>query len=83
MAENVVGIRGEIVPQTLPPDEEVICLLEDMLERARSGDVLGVCIAFQHGDEACQWRRAGIMSYRLVGFVEGMKAQMIRSLSEP
>jgi hypothetical protein len=82
MAEKVVGLRGAIVPQAEPPSPDVIKLLEDMLERARSGDVLGVSIAVQHSDECCQWRRAGLTSYRLLGFVHGMAGQMADELSK-
>jgi hypothetical protein len=76
MAEKVVGLRGEIVPQAVGVIPDVVKLLEDMLERARSGDVVGVSVAVQHSDECCQWHRAGLSSYRLLGLVHGMAGEM-------
>jgi hypothetical protein len=80
MAEKVVGLRGEIVPQAVGVVSDVVKLLEDMLERARSGDVVGVSVAVQHSDECCQWYRAGLSSYRLLGFVHGMAFEMTDQL---
>jgi hypothetical protein len=82
MAEKVVGLRGAIVPQAMPPNADVIKLLEDTLERARSGNVLGVSLVMQYSDECCQWQRAGLCSYRLLGFATGMVAQMADQLSK-
>lgn len=79
---DVVGIRGDIVPQVMPPNDDVIKVLEDLLERAKSGEVLGVCIAFQERDECCGLRRSGLASYRLLGFIHGMAASLTADLAK-
>jgi hypothetical protein len=82
MVEKIVGLRGGPVPQVMPANPDVVKLLEGLLERARSGDVLGVHVVMQHSDECCRWQRAGLCSYRLLGMLHGMAAELADELSK-
>lgn len=44
---------GELVPLALPPRGDVIALLEDLLERARAGEIRGIAVAMSCS-EACE-----------------------------
>lgn len=49
MADNVVGIRPGEVPEVTPPDNDVTRLLEDLLVKARAGELRGVAVACVEG----------------------------------
>lgn len=49
MTENVVSFRGGPVPSE--PDQDIIDLLREMLERAESGDIRAIAIAYAAGSE--------------------------------
>ena len=68
---KVVAMRGGPVVAEATPNAPVISLLEEYLERARSGDVQGVVFASLHSDDLCSYSCAGAIggSYGLVGAV--------------
>jgi hypothetical protein len=82
MSEKVVGLRGALVPQAMGANPDVVRMLEDMLERARSGQILGVSAVLQESDECCGTRRAGLISYRLLGFATAMLDDMNEDLKK-
>lgn len=82
MSEKVVGLRGAIVPQAMPANPDVIRVLEDMLERARSGQILGVHAIFQESDECCGTRRAGLVSFRVLGFATALCSDIHEDLKK-
>lgn len=83
MGDKVVGLHGALVPQSMPANPDVITMLEDMLERARSGQILGVQAVIQENDECCGVRRAGHISFRALGFAYAMADAMLVDLNKP
>lgn len=76
---KVVTIRSGV--EVLPPGEprpKLIAMLEDLLERARSGDICGAAIAFKFSDETHGFQYSGAWGDGLMGAVERMKAGMVR-----
>ncbi len=73
--EKVVGIYGGIVivPE---PHEGVIEALEELLEMARSGEVVGFYGAITHGDEASSTYAIGHRNYATLGALTTMQAKM-------
>lgn len=77
MSGNVTSLTGAPVP-TMVPNESAIELLEEMLERARSGDVVGVCITAVHADKCGSYCMAGLVGgYSILGALEMAKAELI------
>lgn len=73
MAESpkVVSLRtgGEILPPG-EPHPKVVAMLEDLLERARSGEVVTVSAACNNADGSCGRYHEGEVSYGLLGALE-------------
>lgn len=66
--EKVVRLHGgSAVFQPGTPDEIVVKLAEDLLERARAGEIVGVAIATEFHDGGTGDRRAGTLSRGVVG----------------
>lgn len=66
---------------TLPPQADTIRYLEDLLERAKSGEIQGFAIAIDksRGATGNGWVRAGNNCMALIGEVEAMKVDLIRA----
>lgn len=76
-ASNVVGIYGG--PAITPtPHEYVITCLEEALEQARAGEVVGIALAKTHGDTSTTVIRAGFSSRSLLGAVAQMQFALAR-----
>jgi hypothetical protein len=70
MAEmsNVVSISGDRVPQAGEPNPRLVESLEDLLERARSGEVQGVAYAALDRDNLAHWCCGGLVGcYSVLG----------------
>ena len=66
---EIVSINGGPAPQARRVRSSVVELLEEALERARSGDLQAVCLVEMSADERSSWAVAGLVggSYGLVG----------------
>jgi hypothetical protein len=69
MTQNVVSLTGDPVPGAdLEPNAGAIALLEDLLERARAGEVIGVGAVTLHSDRLTSWHLSGRCGgYGMVG----------------
>lgn len=56
---DVVSIGGGPVPEPGKPNDVLIAALADLLERAKSGDVVGLAGGLLHGDKSTSWLVAG------------------------
>jgi hypothetical protein len=64
---NVTAIRGGITGE-LTPNAACIEALEDVLERARAGQVVGVAISELYHDGLAGWQLGGFLGgYALMG----------------
>lgn len=77
MSGNVISINGG--PDGQPePDESVIKILEDLLERARAGDAIGIAAVYTTPDEISAYCLGGwVGSYSMIGAVETMKGRLV------
>ncbi len=64
--ENVASLWGDPII-TNKPDSDVVELFEEMLEAARSGEIIGFAGAVLHGDRSTSRRKAGTSSYAMLG----------------
>jgi len=80
---NVVNLSGEVVFPTAPgePDMNVVRELEDLLEKARSGEIVGIAASYTYRDYATGSKLTGVTSYSLVGRLEEVKADILKSLA--
>ena len=65
--EPVVGIHGGILIPDGTPDKSTVMLLENLLEEARSGHVVGVVIAAQESNGHGKFNYTGSYGYSLLG----------------
>lgn len=66
MSAKVVSLNGaEIIRPGADPD--VVRALEDWLERARSGEIVGVAVVGFYRDNASGSQHAGLLSRSMVG----------------
>ena len=79
---KVVSLRGnEIVPPGTPRPK-VIALLEDLLERARSGELMVLSAVWQSSDESYSFHHEGRGGYGLVGALETLKTKIVDDLKD-
>jgi len=73
---NVTTLFGETVNQS-EPSPAAIRAIEDLLERVKAGDVVGVAYASLHSDGTGSYGLSGqIGSYAALGALELAKAQL-------
>lgn len=74
MAE-VISLSGELLPSDVERDENVIAVLEQAIERAQSGEIIGICLVQLHRDETVSRAITGHITspLRLIGAVELVK----------
>lgn len=79
---KVFSLRGgEIVPPGVPK-ENVIKLCEDLLERARSGDLRAVSVVMGHSDDTYSFRHEGPVVYGTVGACATLQHWIAREVLE-
>lgn len=79
MSAKVVGMDGEPVPMAREPNAACIRALEDLLERARSGEVQGFAGATLDADQCASWHAAGFVgSFGMLGALEVTKAHLMQ-----
>ncbi len=67
---DVVNMGGEPL-NTGQPVPTVVEALEDLLERARSGDVIGIAVAVTHHDNLASYQVNGANgSYSILGAID-------------
>jgi hypothetical protein len=72
----VVGIHnGILVPDGIP-DKPTVTLLENLLEEARSGHVIGVAIAAQELTGHGKFNYSGSFGYSLLGALSRLNHQL-------
>ena len=77
---KVVSLSGEEVIPPGKPIESVVALAEEMLEKARAGEVQGLFLAANHGDGTYSHRMAGKANGGTVGYIERLKYCVCREL---
>jgi hypothetical protein len=79
MSDNVVALRGDLMPQEPEVNERLVEELERLLEAARSGEIVGMAGSYLHKDRGASYSFAGIVgSYSLIGGLECAKARLTR-----
>lgn len=81
MSDKVVSLSGEPV-YTGKPSAAVIELLEEWLEKARSGEIVGVALAAQYRDEAKGQGWAGSVSSGIIGECFALAYRITKHLDE-
>lgn len=61
------GQHAVLIPGRVEP--EVVETLEGYLEKARSGEVIGIVVAALHADDTVSGSRQGLTTYALLGMV--------------
>jgi hypothetical protein len=75
---KVVSLHGEALPTPGEPVADVVKLLDEVLERARSGETLGVVVVERHADESASSDRAGSIRYmNVLGVLEYEKYHLL------
>jgi hypothetical protein len=89
MPAQVVRIRdGYVQPTGTEPDEDLVKFLEELLERARSGDIVGVAGAASAPSpvgsvQPTESFRAGwSISVGMVGALEDVKYRILRDMND-
>lgn len=78
-AKVVSMCGGEILPPGEPKPNVIKCC-EELLERARSGELSGIYVVLQHSDEAHSYQIVGPIGYATIGGAEVLKSLMVKDL---
>jgi hypothetical protein len=81
---KIVGLAGRAPPQPNGAEPDVIQMLEEALEKARSGDVVsvGLVLVSPRGLISPWWANPGAAAHYLVAGCEYLKAAIIRNAAE-
>jgi hypothetical protein len=80
-APKVVSLRtGAEILQPGEPHPAVVDILEDLLERARSGEIVAISAAVMNADKSAGRYHAGQISYTLLGALETLKVKIASDL---
>lgn len=78
---KVVSLRSgaEIIPPG-EPRPKIIEMCEDLLQRARSGDLMGLTVAMYHSDDTHSYRHEGRAAFGTIGNLEMLKLILLHDL---
>jgi len=79
---NIVSLKGEEITPLGEPVPEVVERVEDILERAQSGNVRGLLIVELCADETCNSYYAGEINNRMMGTFERLKYRVFKALDD-
>ena len=77
---NVVALNGQKIFAGGESNPDVVKLLEEALERARSGDIQGFALAWTCVDDSTNWKLCGLISRGLIGTLEIAKFHIVAAL---
>jgi len=77
---KVVGLRGRDIHDGRSPVSDVVSLCEELLEMARAGEIIGLSAAWLFSDNATHKRATGHVSLAMVGRIEQMKTDVLRTI---
>lgn len=78
MGGKVFGLNGQVSHRSAEPCESCIEGLEQMLDRARTGDLQGFVAAILTSADAAEYRMAGrVGGFAMQGALECAKAELV------
>ncbi len=79
MADNVVALRGALLPKPKPEvNERLVQELTRLLDEARSGDIVGMAGTYLHKDRRASYSFAGTVgTFSLIGGLECAKERLL------
>ncbi len=81
--QRVVPIRAGIIPKPRESHPEVVKQLEELLEMARSGEIVGLAAVYVYHDETVNYASSGWHGvYRIIGCMEVLKRELIDTIGE-
>lgn len=75
-SDRVISLYGDVIAQPFEPVEETVAKLEDLLERARTGEIKGFHAVLVHGDDTVGFARTLLPTYRSLGAVQSLATEM-------
>jgi hypothetical protein len=79
MSNNVISMRGHLLPPAAEPNSNVVEELERLLEAARAGEIVGLAGAYVHRDKVVSYSYAGaVASYSMLGGLDCLKERLLR-----
>jgi hypothetical protein len=82
MMGEIVGLRGKMVTDGRTPEKPVVDALEGLLARARTGEIVGITIAYEYFDGATGCDTQGVVSYKMIGRIERSKLYILSQLDK-
>lgn len=78
--DKIVSMNGAPVPEARDPSPVLVGYLEDMLEQAKSGEILGMATATMHSDRTTGYSVVGIVEgFSMLGALELAKFSLIEA----
>lgn len=79
---NIVSLSGKEVHPPGEVETNVVAELEDLLERARSGEINGIAVITHCADDATGNSLTGVVSWSMLGKIEKLKIGIYNSLTK-
>jgi hypothetical protein len=79
--DNIVGLRGQPVTYLSKPEPDVVEQLEILLEKAKSGEIVGMAAAVLYKDDVANRCFHGIINYSMVGRLAELQGLLLKQLS--
>jgi hypothetical protein len=69
---NVISLSGEPVTDHRVPNQNLIEVCAELLDLAKSGEIDGIHLVMHYADHATATRRAGFLSWSMIGRLQGL-----------
>ena len=81
---KIVSLNGTEIPEPGTPDPNVISVLEQSLEEARSGKICGIVLIRTNHQLACDWYMTGhgVNSYAMLGALHSTAHHVAAEINE-
>lgn len=79
---DIVSLHGDAITPPGEPVPSVVEWAEELLERARSGEVKGIACAVLFADNATGTSMRGALNFAIVGRMQAMSIELIDHLED-
>lgn len=80
--DNVIGLKGEYIPQPGKADPAVVQHLEYMLQRARDGYIHCIAGVYDTPDGVCYYNMGAGLGFDIIGGLEVIKQRIVDIMRE-
>lgn len=79
---NIRSLHGAVILPPGQPDQNIIKVAEEILDRARSGDLNGLAYVMHHSDDTTSYEYIGRIDRATIGTLEMLKLRICKLIDD-